>query len=107
MRQAPQPPPREDDYSFAAIDHLVDEANARENAILKQLDRWGATPHVVVYEDLIADFAHTVRSVLDVLKLDRGRHAMAQPAFAPVADSISRTWRERYLSDRQRLRGRS
>jgi trehalose 2-sulfotransferase len=98
----PRPQPRDDEYSYDAINHLVREAKERERAIHDQLDRWGIKPHIVVYEDLIERFESTVRRVLSELHLDSPELIIAKPAFAPLADAISKTWRERYIHDRRR-----
>ena len=98
-----RPAPGLDEYDFHAINHLVEEANEREDAIRVQLNRWNIQPHVLVYEDLIANFESTVRHVLAVLQLESSQITIPQPAFSPLADAISNSWRERYFADRQRL----
>jgi trehalose 2-sulfotransferase len=99
----PGAPPREEEYNYEAIDHLVAEAKEREDAISGQLDRWGIKPHVVAYEELIGRFAATVRQVLEALHLSTlPAVVIPKPAFAPLADSVSASWRERYLADRRR-----
>jgi trehalose 2-sulfotransferase len=100
----PRSPPREDQYNFEAINNLVAEAREREDAIRDQLDRWDIKPHVVVYEELIARFESTVREVLGVLQLGHSI-AISEPAFAPLADAVSRIWRERFLDDLRRRSG--
>lgn len=99
----PHAPPAEDDYNYEAIDHLVAEATEREEAISDQLERWSIKPHIVIYEELIERFEFTVRRVLTILRLDTAPDlVISRPAFAPLADSISASWRDRYLNDRRR-----
>ena len=91
-------------YDFHAIQHLVDECSAREDAIHLQLDAWRIEPFTVVYEDLIADFETTVRSLLEFLRVPQARElAIPPPAFEALSDEINDSWCERFASDRRRL----
>jgi LPS sulfotransferase NodH len=91
-------------YDFYAIQHLLDECCAREDAIHRQLDAWAIEPHTVVYEDLVAEFEFTVRSVLEFLGVPHARAmTIPQPAFAALADEINEAWCDRFRADRRRL----
>jgi trehalose 2-sulfotransferase len=94
-----------DKYDFHAIQHLLGECSAREAAIHGQLDAWGIEPLTIVYEDLVARFEATVRSVLEFLRVSDARAmTIRQPAFEPLADEINDEWYARFLADRRRLR---
>ena len=94
---SPRPPKLIDLYNYDAIAHLVLEANVREADILAQLDAWGAVPHEVVYEDLVADFARTVRGVLGFLELSVT--SVPAPALSRIADDVSEAWHQRFRAD--------
>lgn len=92
-------------YDFHAIRHLVDECSAREDAIRRQLDAWAIEPLTIVYEDLVAEFEASVRSVLEFLRVPDARAmTIPQPAFEALADEINDAWCDRFLADRRRFR---
>ena len=93
-----------DRYDFHAIRHLLRECAAREHAIRRQLDAWSLEPLTIVYEDLVARFEATVRSVLEFLRVPHA-HAVTirPPAFEALADEINEAWYERFLAERRRL----
>ena len=87
-------------YDYAAIRHLVDEANLREVAMQEQFDRWDITPNVIVYEDFVGAYERTVRGVLDFLEIPgRDQVAVLPPAFDALADEISEAWIQRFLRE--------
>jgi LPS sulfotransferase NodH len=91
-------------YDFHAIQHLLDECSARENAIHLQLDAWAIDPFTIVYEDLVAEFETTVRSLLGFLRVPRAREmTIPQPAFEALADEINDSWYDRFLADRRKF----
>jgi trehalose 2-sulfotransferase len=91
-------------YDFHAIQHLLDECSAREDAIHRQLDVWAIEPFTVIYEDLLATFETTVRSVLEFLRVPHAPvMTIPQPAFEALADEINDAWYDRFLTDRRRL----
>ncbi len=93
-----------DEYDFHAIRHLFRECSAREDAIRRQLEAWAIEPLTIVYEDLVARFEATVRSVLEFVRAPNARAlTIRQPAFEPLADEINDAWYERFLADRRRL----
>jgi trehalose 2-sulfotransferase len=91
-------------YDFHAIQHLIDECAAREGAILRQLDAWAIEPFTIVYEDLVAKFETTVRSLLEFLRVPHvSAMTIPQPAFEALADEIDDSWYNQFLADRRRL----
>ena len=92
-------PPREARYDADAIAHLVNEVGEREAAIQAVFDRWSVTPHVVVYEDAVADFDTTMTGLLRFLDAPAGT-PVAVPAFARLADELSEQWYARFISER-------
>jgi LPS sulfotransferase NodH len=105
---ARKPPPTDlrDLYSYDALDHLFAEASLREAAMQEQFSRWNIVPHTIVYEDFIASYEPTVRSVLDYLQIpDRQHIAIPAAAFDPLADEVSESWSQRFYRERMaRLR---
>jgi LPS sulfotransferase NodH len=97
----PAPADLIDHYSYDAIEHLFIEASLREADIQARFDRWAIVPHTVVYEDFIASYEATLRTILDFLELPAPPplHIPA-PAFAPLADEVSETWTERFHRER-------
>lgn len=97
-----QPPAatREPRYDADAIAHLVKEVGEREAAIQAVFDRWSVTPHVVVYEDAVADFDTTMRGLLWFLDAPAGT-PVTEPAFARLADDLSEQWYARFLAERR------
>lgn len=88
-------------YHYPAIEHLFVEANLREAEMQECFARWGVVPHTVVYEDLIASYEPTVRRILDFLDIPGHREiSIPSPAFDRLADEISETWFQRFLSER-------
>jgi trehalose 2-sulfotransferase len=93
-----------DKYDFHAIRHLLGECSAREEAIRRQMDAWAVEPLTIVYEDLVARFEETVRSVLEFLRVPDARVlTIPQPAFEALANEVNDAWYERFLADRRRL----
>jgi trehalose 2-sulfotransferase len=91
-----------DQYDFHAIRHLLGECSAREDAIRRQLDAWAIEAHTIVYEDLVAGFEATVRSVLEFLRVPDARAlSIPRPAFEPLAEQINDAWYERFVADRR------
>lgn len=91
------PIPAVDAYDYDAIAHLVLEASVREADILAQLAEWNVVPYPVVYEDLVADFAGTVRRLLGFLELPDV--TIPAPALSRMADDVSDAWCQRFRTD--------
>jgi trehalose 2-sulfotransferase len=91
-------------YDFHAIQHLLGECSAREDAIHRQLDAWAIEPLTIIYEDLVTKFEATVRSALEFLRVPDARAlTIRQPAFVTLADEVNDAWYARFLADRRRL----
>ncbi len=101
------PPPRVpaaeliDQYDREAIASLLLGANQREADMQELFDRWGVVPHTVVYEDLIASYEPTIRTLLDYLQIP-GRETITipAPAFERLADQVSEAWYQRFRESR-------
>jgi len=96
-----------DKYDFHAIQHLLAECSAREEAIHSQLEEWAIEPLTIVYEDFIATYEATVRAVLGFLRIPHARTmTIAPPAFEALADEVNEAWYDRFRADRGRRRRR-
>jgi LPS sulfotransferase NodH len=63
-------------------------------------ERYGITPHRVVYEELIADREQVVRSVLEAVGVElRAELRLPAPVLGPQADELSDEWVERYQAE--------
>jgi LPS sulfotransferase NodH len=87
-------------YSFAAIDHLLDQLRRHEDAWRGFFFRIGRRPLSVLYEEVAGDVDATVDRVLRELDLER------PPVSAPAAqrmhrqsDDLSESWVQNYLED--------
>ena len=99
---APSAQPAPDDgYSFDAINHLLCEATLREAGIQEFFAEAGIVPLTVVYEDFSADYAGTLRRVLDFLDLDAANAPIPPPPLAPTADAVNEAWVQRFREERQ------
>jgi LPS sulfotransferase NodH len=89
----------EPEYSFAAIDHLVGVLEADDAAWRAWFDAASTDPVVVRYEDLEAEPAGTVTSVLGALGLDA--REVRVPGLRRQADERSAQWAAHYRAERQ------
>jgi LPS sulfotransferase NodH len=89
-------------YRFEAIRQLLLEADMRDAAIQEFLADAGIKPFTVVYEDFVADFETTVRSVLDFLEIP-GCETVAIPRqhYVKIADDLSEAWAQRFRAELQ------
>ncbi|MGH9888175.1 MAG: Stf0 family sulfotransferase [bacterium] len=87
-------------YDHNAIAHLLAEASLREAAMQDVFDRWRVVPYTLVYEDVIAEYEHTMRALLEFLDIP-GRQTIdvPAPAFEPLADEVSDAWVQRFRSE--------
>jgi LPS sulfotransferase NodH len=80
-------------FSFAAVDHLklrIDEHNAAWQAFF---ERCGVEPSEVLYEDLVADYAGTVLSLLEGIGIPTPENfAVTEPKMRRQADELSEEW---------------
>ncbi|GLF94912.1 sulfotransferase Stf0 family [Streptomyces yaizuensis] len=68
-------------------------------------ERYGITPHVVVYEDLVAHYEESVRACLAFLGVDAPQH-IPPPGISRQADGTTEEWVERFHRDAGRDVGR-
>jgi trehalose 2-sulfotransferase len=95
-------PDLRDQYDYDAIEHLLVESNLREAAMQEEFDAWGIVPHTVVYEDMIAAYATTVRAVLEAIDAPARDHIeIPPPAHDKIADAIAEDWVQRFRRERQ------
>jgi trehalose 2-sulfotransferase len=80
-------------FSFPAVDHLklrIDEHNAAWQAFF---ERCGVEPFEVLYEDLVADYAGTVLSLLEGIGIPIPENfAVTEPKMRRQADELSEKW---------------
>ncbi len=89
-------------YDANAIEHLLTESVFREAAIQALFERWGVTPHTVVYEDMVADWEANLRRVLSALEVPGGDTIeVPAPAHERISDQVSEAWVERFRRERQ------
>jgi LPS sulfotransferase NodH len=67
--------------------------------------RGGIEPLVITYEQLVADYDTTIRSVLGHVGVDAPSHiGMAAPEVIAPTDARSTRWREEYVDWRRQRR---
>ena len=95
-------------FSFHLIDAALRQIVQEEALWAHFFDEAGITPHTVVYEDLAADYAGTIRGVLRYLDIPFPADAVIPPTrMRKLADELSEEWVQRYYAgDRARHRRR-
>ncbi|AFZ67672.1 Stf0 family sulfotransferase [Deinococcus peraridilitoris] len=88
-----------DRYDFAAIRHLLLEADLREAAVQEFFSQGDITPLTLVYEDFVANYEETVHRVLDFL--DLGEAPVLQPHYDRIADEVAEAWVQRFRQESQ------
>jgi LPS sulfotransferase NodH len=90
-------------YSFAAVDHLLDQLRRHEDAWRGWFLRTGRRPLTLSYEDIAGDLDRSVRRVLDDLgvALPPGQYVDPGP-MRRQADEVSERWVQTYLEDASR-----
>lgn len=93
------------EYSREAVDHAMDELERAETGWDPLFDRLKHEPLTLWHEDVVADPDDAVRRVADFLgvRIDPSL-AVEVPQVRKQAESDSRTWAERYRSQRQARR---
>lgn len=89
-------------YNFRALFTLLTEISLREARIQAFLSHYQIQPKTIVYEDMVADFEGTIRSILDFLELDHSGTHIAPFQFEKTANTHSEVWVERFREDLQR-----
>ena len=57
------------------------------------------TPTTIVYEDAMASFEATIRSVLDVIGIPHRDVVIPTPALEKLSDEISEAWYARFMKE--------
>lgn len=83
-------------YDFAAIDHLVREAEAHDAAWHQYFMDNGIEPFKVTYEDLTTAYEETVCQVLGFLGISMPGQTIPRPRTAKQGDAVSAEWARRY-----------
>jgi LPS sulfotransferase NodH len=84
------------DLDLAEI-HIMNRIGSFQEGLWQQFFRQqGIDPHVVFYEDLVAEYETVVRGILDHLRLDGGNAQIRPIASEKQSDDISLEWEERY-----------
>jgi LPS sulfotransferase NodH len=92
---------REPEFDAELIEQSLREAERQENIWYTFFQRIGIAPFRVEYEELCRDYEATVRRVLDFLKISLPRDArIGPPVTIRQADEISRSWEDRFLTER-------
>lgn len=96
------PPHRSDavDYNFNVVDLALRRIVHEECAWEEYFTHTGITPSTVVYEDLVRNYASTVRRLLEDLEIELpSEYAFPAPRVHKQADAVSEEWVERYHRD--------
>jgi trehalose 2-sulfotransferase len=92
---------REPQFDAELIEQSLREAERQEKIWYTFFHRIGIDPFQVEYEELCRDYEVAIRGVLDFLKISIPRGArIGPPVTVRQADEISRTWEERFLTER-------
>jgi LPS sulfotransferase NodH len=87
-------------YSYPAIRHLRSDIEQHDREWAEYFELCGATPHVVVYEDLRTFLPETVLGILEHMGLRTGRGVtIPQVKRRSQSDDLSRQWAERFRKE--------
>ena len=92
----PVRPVREDDFDFAAIQRLAAWLQSGDDGWRTFFKRHRIEPMTIDYEDLAADYAPTLRAVLEYLGLSSQVPVITETRHRRQADAISEQWAARY-----------
>lgn len=90
-----------DAYDQGAIHHYLLSATMTDAMMADFFTQAGITPHVVVYEDMVADMESTMRRALEFLDIDPAGAPLAPPILERQADGLSEEWVQRFRDDLQ------
>lgn len=89
-------------FDSELIDRLLEEIVLREAAWQDFFEQAPVTPHVVVYEDFVADYQGTIVKILELLDIPHGEDLhIPDTELVKLADELSDQWVERYRQYRQ------
>jgi LPS sulfotransferase NodH len=92
---------QEPQFDPELIEQSLREGERQEEIWHRFFQRIGVHPFDVEYEKLCQDYAGTIRSVLDFLRISLPRDTrIGPPVTIRQADEISRIWEERFLAER-------
>jgi trehalose 2-sulfotransferase len=92
---------QEPQFDAELIEQSLREAERQEKIWRDFFERFGVRALEVEYEKLCQDYEGAIRGVLDFLKISLPRGTrIGPPVTIRQADEISRTWEERFLSER-------
>jgi LPS sulfotransferase NodH len=87
-------------YSYNAIRHLRSDIEQHDREWSEYFELCGATPHVVVYEQLRTSLPETVTGTLDFLGISTARGvAIPQLKRRTQSDDLSSQWAERFRQE--------
>jgi len=96
---APNPPQAaEAQFDYREIDRLVALIHHFDASWSRYFAAMGVTPLQIVYEDMVADFAGTMRAVLRHIGADAESVAIPAPTLQRQADAASEAWERQYRS---------
>jgi LPS sulfotransferase NodH len=101
--EAGEPTAHEAVYSFAGIAHLLEQLTQQDQAWARWFINAGLDPHVVVYEELVADRNGIVCGLLRDLHIDAGGVQIPEPRMRRQASERSIEWAERFEAERKAL----
>lgn len=87
-------------YDFSAIDYLLEQLQAHEDAWTRWFERTGREPIHVSYEQLEQAVCETTAEVLGALGLPTAD--IPEPPLSRQADEVSSAWIERFNRERTR-----
>jgi len=92
---------REPQFDAELIEQCLKESEEQERLWGQFFERIGIDPLRVEYENLCEDYEANIRRVLNFLQISLPRRTfIGPPVTVRQADEISRTWEERFLTER-------
>jgi len=88
-------------YDRDAIHHLLLGAAMTDAMMADFFTEATITPHVVVYEDMVADMQGTLEGVFGFLGLDPAEVTMTEPILERQSDGLSEEWVQQFRSELQ------
>jgi trehalose 2-sulfotransferase len=98
---------REPIFHYEAIDYLIHQLNAHDEAWQQYFEQFSLHPYVVIYEELVEAYATILQGILQYLSIRPPELSMfAQPPMERQADTLSEQWVERYHQHKHSLEAR-
>jgi LPS sulfotransferase NodH len=83
-------------FHYHAIEHLLDQILAQEACWDAFFEHCRIRPHVVVYEDFVANYRETTTEVLSQVGIEAPGEANFEQRLKRQTDDINRTWARRF-----------